>query len=135
MGCHSLLQGIFPTQGSNLCLLHWQVDSLPLSHLGSSSLHLEGTYYVVYTACSSFMELCLQPRGSPGGKALTYVLYKKARRHNRANLSFHVTTLQLQPAEGRNTPHWTSPSPPYLPTFPSLAAELTQQPFFSPKRT
>ena len=31
-GCHSLLQGIFPTQGSNTCLLHWQVDSLPLSH-------------------------------------------------------------------------------------------------------
>ena len=33
MGCHSLLQGIFPTQGSNLCilcLLHWQVGSLPL---------------------------------------------------------------------------------------------------------
>ena len=30
-----LLQGISPTQGSNLHLLHWQVDSLPLSHLGS----------------------------------------------------------------------------------------------------
>ena len=27
MGCYFLLQGIFPTQGSNLCLLHWQVDS------------------------------------------------------------------------------------------------------------
>ena len=27
--------GIFPTQGSNLCLLHWQVDSLPLSHQGN----------------------------------------------------------------------------------------------------
>ena len=27
--------GIFPTQGSNLLLLHWQVDSLPLGHLGS----------------------------------------------------------------------------------------------------
>ena len=29
---HSLLQGTFPTQGSNLhlfCLLHWQADSLP----------------------------------------------------------------------------------------------------------
>ena len=25
---------IFPTQGSNPCLLHWQVGSLPLSHLG-----------------------------------------------------------------------------------------------------
>ena len=27
--------GIFPDQGSNPCLLHWQVDSLPLSHEGS----------------------------------------------------------------------------------------------------
>ena len=35
MGCHFLLQGIFPTQGSNLHLLHWQMDSLPLSQLGS----------------------------------------------------------------------------------------------------
>ena len=26
------LQGIFLTQGSNLHLLHWQADSLPLSH-------------------------------------------------------------------------------------------------------
>ena len=25
-------QGIFLTQGWNLCLLHWQADSLPLSH-------------------------------------------------------------------------------------------------------
>ena len=33
MGCYGLLQGIFPTQGSNpglFCLLHWQVGSLPL---------------------------------------------------------------------------------------------------------
>ena len=29
--------GIFPDQGSNPCLLHWQVDSLPLSHLGTTS--------------------------------------------------------------------------------------------------
>ena len=29
------LLGDLPTQGSNLCLLNWQVDSLPLSHLGS----------------------------------------------------------------------------------------------------
>ena len=31
LGCHFLLQEIFLTQGSNPCLLHWQVDSLPLS--------------------------------------------------------------------------------------------------------
>ena len=38
VGCHFLLQGIFPTQESKpslLCLLHWQADSLPLSHLRS----------------------------------------------------------------------------------------------------
>ena len=37
VGCHFLLQEIFLTQGSNLCLLgllHWQADSLPLSHWG-----------------------------------------------------------------------------------------------------
>ena len=38
MGSYFLLQGIFPNQGSNLSLqqlLHWQADSLSLSHLGS----------------------------------------------------------------------------------------------------
>ena len=35
VSCHFLLQGIFPTQGSNLSLLHWQADSLLLSHLRS----------------------------------------------------------------------------------------------------
>ena len=38
VSCHAFLQGIFPTQEWNphlLCLLHWQVDSLPLSHLGN----------------------------------------------------------------------------------------------------
>ena len=37
VGCHALLQGIFPNQGSNLhllCLLHWQVGSLPLAPPG-----------------------------------------------------------------------------------------------------
>ena len=34
-----LLQGIFPTLGSNLLLLHWQVDSLSLSRLGSPILY------------------------------------------------------------------------------------------------
>ena len=36
--CHFLLEGIFPTQGSNLPflhLLHWQEDSLPLRDLES----------------------------------------------------------------------------------------------------
>ena len=43
---HALLQGIFQNQGSNLCflwLLHQQVDSLPLSHLGDPLSWLGGT--------------------------------------------------------------------------------------------
>ena len=37
--CHFLLQRIFPTEGSNPCLLHllhWQRDSLPAKPLGKS---------------------------------------------------------------------------------------------------
>ena len=33
----SLSPGIFPDQGSNSCLLHWQEDSLPLSHQGRTA--------------------------------------------------------------------------------------------------
>ena len=49
---HFLLQGIFLTQGLNLCLclLHWQADSFPLSHLGKPT-------YIYITFCSS-SEFC-----------------------------------------------------------------------------
>ena len=43
VGCHSLLQGIFLTQGLNLgllCLLHCQEDSLPLAPHGKPILHV-----------------------------------------------------------------------------------------------
>ena len=36
----SVAHGIFPDRGSNLCLLHAQADSLPLSHHGSPLLAL-----------------------------------------------------------------------------------------------
>ena len=47
--CHALLQGIFPTQGSNLRflrLLHWQAGSLPLAPSGMpmSCLRLHSNY-------------------------------------------------------------------------------------------
>ena len=37
VGCHILLQGIFLTQGTNLCLLHWQAR---LYHLATGEAHL-----------------------------------------------------------------------------------------------
>ena len=45
VGCYALFQGIFPTQGSNLCLLlllPWQAGSLPLAPPGK-------TFYKIYT--------------------------------------------------------------------------------------
>ena len=43
MGFQALLQGIVLTQGLNLrllCLLHWQVYSLPLAPPGDPQLHV-----------------------------------------------------------------------------------------------
>ena len=37
----SVACGIFPDQGSNPCLLHWQADSQPLHHQGSPKEFLE----------------------------------------------------------------------------------------------
>ena len=34
----STARGIFLDQGLNLCFLHWQVDSLPLSYQGSPGI-------------------------------------------------------------------------------------------------
>ena len=38
VGCHYLLQEILLTQELNLCLLLWQVDSLPLSCQGKPTM-------------------------------------------------------------------------------------------------
>ena len=48
-GCHFLLWGVFPTQGSNprlLCLLHWQVNSLPLSMLSLYKIVFQTGYLI-----------------------------------------------------------------------------------------
>ena len=67
VGWHFLLQGIFPTQGSNLSLLHlrhWRVDSLALSHLGSPQEHLQLGKLPVRSTC-------LQAHGEPVWKERT----------------------------------------------------------------
>ena len=43
----SVACGAFPDQGSNPCLLHWQVDSLPLSHQGSLCLFLNVKFLLI----------------------------------------------------------------------------------------
>ena len=44
VGCHFPLEGIFMTQGSNPCLLHWQADSLPMSQLGSNYFPIKNKF-------------------------------------------------------------------------------------------
>ena len=48
VGCHFLLKGIFLTQGLNPHLLHWQVDSLPLSIRVSHYRNLKKNYWGLF---------------------------------------------------------------------------------------
>ena len=48
MDWHFLLQGIFLAQGSNSCLLLWQVRSSPLSHQGSPYTQYYTTYIYIH---------------------------------------------------------------------------------------
>ena len=86
MGCHFLLQGIFLTQGSNpsfLHLLQWQVDSLPLSHLGSSHIY---TAAAAAKSLQSCLTLCDPVDGSPPGSRVPGIL--KARTLEWVAISF-----------------------------------------------
>ena len=64
VGCHFLLQVIFLTQGSNVCLLcflHWQANSLPLCHLGNplNSVSPPSTQWAHHTLNYSVGILCM----------------------------------------------------------------------------
>ena len=59
VGCLSLLQVIFPTQGSNLGLLHCRRILYQLSHKGS----LRVLEWVAYPFSSGFSQLRNQTRG------------------------------------------------------------------------
>ena len=53
--CLSLLQGIFLAQGSNSCLLHWQMDSLPLAPPGKPLQGIvTGLFIFLKTISSTF---------------------------------------------------------------------------------
>ena len=60
MGSHSLLQGICPTQGPNLGLLHYRWILYHLSHQGSSSLSLKWKVFIlIMVGCSLDWDLPL----------------------------------------------------------------------------
>ena len=57
VGCHFLFQGIFPIQGSNLSLLHWQADSLPAEPSGKRPLGERVPSKYLETGCAFCQEL------------------------------------------------------------------------------
>ena len=85
VGCHALLQRIFPTQGLNPCLLHLlhgQVDSLPLTPPGNSSaLKSDARKCTIFCCSITLLSLFwiphslssgLQSSGSAGFLSLRY---------------------------------------------------------------
>ena len=55
--CHALLQGIFPTQGGNPCLLHllyWQEGSLSLAPPGKPCI-----YIYIYVYIYMYVYICM----------------------------------------------------------------------------
>ena len=52
VGWHALLQGVFPTQGLNPLLLHWQVGTLPLALPGKPQLQFSSVAQLCPTLCN-----------------------------------------------------------------------------------
>ena len=65
VGCSFLLQGVFLTQESNPCLLHWQVDSLSLHDWGSS------LYSLISVQSLSHVQLFVTPWTTANQAALS----------------------------------------------------------------
>ena len=71
----SVACGIFPDQGSSLCLLHWQADSVPLSHQGNPLFHfLSVSTVAAAKSLQSCPTLCEPIDGSPPGSAAPGIL-------------------------------------------------------------
>ena len=109
MGCHALLQGIFPTQGSNPCLfrlLHWQMGGL---------FTTSATWEALILFCWSII-------------ALQFV---SAVKWSESAMSIHISPLPLGPP---SHPH---PIPPIqvitghqtgLPALPAASPQLSLRP-------
>ena len=103
-GCHCLAQGIFPIQGSNPYrphLLHWQVDSLPLSCQSVFSRKSVCVCVLIYLHLSMLGSTC-QPFLLANELIFPQYLFLKA------ILAFFDHTVWLV---GSYFPKWLKPGP------------------------
>ena len=94
VGCHSLLQGTFPTQGSNPGLLHYRQTPYRLSHQGS-----------LQSCILTFIISVSKPKGS----------FRISKAVERLSITNCVSVAMLfrpsQMRPGSRTPDWTGWSP------------------------
>ena len=125
VGCHFILQGIFLTQGLNLCLLslqHLQAGSLPLCYLGSQEVLI--FIYCIHSSVYTLMPnaKCIPPIPFPFGKCLCVfsmsvsLLEKNKLYFNKYSLLFSVEGMHMI---------WTGSMPPDKKT--PLACLIKQQ--------
>ena len=112
VSCHFLLQRIFPTQGLRLCLLHWQANSLSLSHLGSPKNKWAGVntliHQWIWTLVNSFFlsllnlltSLCELTHGE-SDVALDYKATKKI-------FSYGLVAIRADPLDRESNGSWKS---------------------------
>ena len=98
--CHFFLQGTFPTQGSNPHILHWQVGSLPLSHLGSPSKSVQ--FSSVAQSCPT---LCDPMNRSTPGLPVHHQLPEFTQTH------VHPVSDAIQPSHPLSSPSPPAPNP------------------------
>ena len=113
MGCHTLLQGIFLTQGLNphlLCPLHWQTGSLPLElpgkpHLAQSRLLINRSKPLEILDVDTEGNQGGQGSWGAGGRAEPSLFPILTVRHH-LETTLRPDVSGLQEPEGRTFSHW-----------------------------
>lgn len=89
IGYNFLLQGIFPSQGSNLSFLHWQSDILPLSHQGSPPIPGNSSLVLYYWIAFHCMDILHFQQAH--GKMLHVTNHQR----NENQMSYHFTFVRM----------------------------------------
>ena len=101
VGCHDLLQGIFPTRGSGpsfLHLLHWQAGSLPLTPPGKPQ-----TCVYIYICCL-VAESCLTLLRSHGLYIAHQAPLSMGFPGKNSRVGSHFILQAIFPTQGSNAP-------------------------------